>query len=108
MKLLTPELIQGLPSTPAAYVLLGKNTLRYTGAARNLQERMRDHHAGRSTRTKNQRPLLLVFYETTESYSLALMRERFLKSGQGRAFLSAHASDCPARGGLASGEKSDD
>ena len=107
MKPLNPELIQTLPATPAAYVLLGKNNIRYTGAARNFQERMRDHHAGRASRTKHQRPLSLIYYEALASYADALVRERFLKSGQGRAFLAAQTSDCPAEGGLASGEKSD-
>ena len=61
--------------------------MRYTGAARNLRERLRDHQAGRGKRTKNQRPLQLVYHETMPSYSEALARETFLKSGQGRKWL---------------------
>ncbi len=77
-----------LPETPGVYVLLGKNGLRYTGAARNLRERLRDHQAGRGKRTKNQRPLQLVYYEPMPGYSDALAREAFLKSGQGREWLA--------------------
>jgi putative endonuclease len=76
-----------LPETPGVYVLLGSNGLRYTGAARNLRKRLRDHLAGRGKRTKHQRPLQLVHHETCSSYSEALVREAFLKSGQGRAWL---------------------
>jgi hypothetical protein len=60
---LSLDLIATLPCAPAAYVLFGRNGRRYTGAARDLRERMRDHHAGRAERTKNQRPLILLHLE---------------------------------------------
>ena len=81
------ELLLTIPETPGVYVIAGKNGLRYTGAARNLRERLRDHHAGRGKRTKNQRPLNLIHTEVLESYSVALEREAFLKSGKGREWL---------------------
>ena len=81
------DLIPQIPEKPGVYVLLGKNGLHYTGAARNLRERLRDHQAGRGKRTKNQRPLRLTYHETTPSYPEALAREAFLKSGQGRQWL---------------------
>jgi predicted GIY-YIG superfamily endonuclease len=80
-----------LPETPGVYVLLGNNGMRYTGAARNLRERLRDHQAGRGKRTKNQRPLQLVYHEAMPGYSDALAREAFLKSGQGRQWLERQA-----------------
>ena len=76
-----------IPETPGVYVLLGQNGLRYTGAARNLRERLCDHQAGRGKRTKNQRPLQLIYHEIVLSYPEALAREAFLKSGQGREWL---------------------
>jgi putative endonuclease len=79
-------------------VFLGRNGRRYTGAARDLRERMRDHHAGRAERTKNQRPLLLLHLEPLPTYADALRRERFLKSGQGRQFLDAQQTVPPEAG----------
>ena len=84
-----------LPEKPGVYVLLGSNGLRYTGAARNLRERLRDHQAGRGKRTKHQRPLHLVHHETCSTYSEALAREAFLKSGQGRAWLDGRQTVSP-------------
>jgi len=55
--------IASIPETPGVYVLLGQNGLHYTGAARNLRERLRDHQAGRGRRTKHQRPLQLIYHE---------------------------------------------
>lgn len=81
------DLIPQIPETPGVYVVMGKNGMRYTGAARNLRERLRDHQAGRGKRTKNQRPLQLIYHEIVPSYAEALAREAFLKSGQGRSWL---------------------
>ncbi len=75
---------------PAVYVLLGANHQKYTGACHNLRERLQDHHAGRAVRTKHQRPLLLVHYEYVATYEDALRKERYLKSGHGRAWLKRH------------------
>ena len=81
------DLIPQIPEKPGVYVLQGRNGMHYTGAARNLRERLRDNQAGRGKRTKNQRPLQLIYHETSPSYPDALAREAFLKSGQGRLWL---------------------
>ena len=74
---------------PAAYVLRGSDgKYLYKGACRNLVERLKDHRAGLATRTKNRRPLTLVHFEYCETYSDALRKERYLKSGHGRAWLA--------------------
>ena len=74
--------------TPAVYVLAnGSCDYLYKGAARNLKERLKDHAAGRVSRTKNRRPLYLVYMGYCNSYSEALKRERYFKSGMGRAWL---------------------
>ena len=89
------EQLPNLPETPGVYVLLGKNGMHYTGAARNLRERLRDHQAGRGKRTKNQRPLYLVYHESISNYSAALERETFLKSGKGREWLAGQQTVSP-------------
>ena len=83
------EAIVTAPRQPAAYVLLGSDgKYLYKGSCRNLQERLKDHQAGRASRTKHRRPLWLVHYECFDRYPLALRREKELKSGQGRRWLS--------------------
>ena len=91
---LADQIIQ-MPEMPGVYVLLGQNGLHYTGAARNLRERLRDHQAGRGKRTKNQRPLRLIYHEIASSYPEALAREAFLKSGQGRQWLDRQQTVSP-------------
>ena len=92
---LQADQIVNLPDTPGVYVLLGQNGKHYTGAARNLRERLRDHLAGRGKRTKNQRPLRLLHLEQASNFSDALAREKYLKSGQGRAWLAQHQTVSP-------------
>ena len=73
---------------PAAYVLANAACdYLYKGATRKLKERLKDHMAGRVSRTKNKRPLFLVYSEYCDTYSEALKRERYFKSGPGRAWL---------------------
>ncbi len=74
---------------PAAYVLAGNSEplYLYKGSCRNLQKRLRDHRAGRVSRTKNLRPLMLVHCEYCDSYTVARQRENWLKSGSGRDFI---------------------
>ena len=88
MDLPLEEAIRTARSSPAAYVLRGADgNYLYKGACRDLCERLKDHHAGRASRTKNRRPLRLVHYEYCESYSEALAREKYLKTGFGRTWL---------------------
>ena len=54
---------------------------------------MKDHRAGRVSRTKNRLPLMLVYYEYCDSYNDALEREKYFKSGQGRAWLKRKLAD---------------
>ena len=87
--------IKCVPAVPGAYVLQGVKGLHYTGAARNLRERLKDHLAGRARRTRNQRPLALIFWEPAADYTTALAREKFLKSGAGRLWLKTEQTVSP-------------
>ncbi|NQU38909.1 MAG: GIY-YIG nuclease family protein [Lentisphaerae bacterium] len=83
--------IRTVEHRPAAYVLCGSDgNYHYKGACRDLVERMKHHRAGLASRTKNRRPLNLVYFDYCSSYSEALKRENFLKSGQGRQWLNEH------------------
>ena len=88
------EAIENCEERPAAYVLCPeKESYLYKGSCRKLSKRMRDHRAGRVSRTKNRRPLRLVYFEYCQDFSEARKRENFLKSGAGRAFLVDRLSD---------------
>ena len=89
------RMIDTLPVAAGVYVLLGQNGRRYTGAARNIRARLKDHRAGRCSRTKSQRPLKIVLIEVADSFQSALKRERYLKTGQGRAWLNSRQTVSP-------------
>ena len=77
-----------LEHRPAAYAL--RNVVAnwtYKGSTRDLADRISAHLAGKVSRTRNRRPLELVYFEYCESYTSARQRENWLKSGQGREFL---------------------
>ena len=94
MKLELDTIIGTLEHRPAAYVLRGSDgDYLYKGACRDLVERMKHHRAGLASRTKNRRPLALVYHEYCDSYPDALRKERYLKSGHGRAWLKRHIDD---------------
>ena len=70
------------------YVLLSlKDRKLYIGMTSNLNERVKNHNAGKSTATRNRRPLQLIYYEFYHYKSDAEQREKYLKGGNGRASL---------------------
>ena len=82
------EAIRQAAAQPAAYVLLAdRGEYLYKGACRNLQERLKDHRAGRVAHTRSRRPLTMLHFEYCESFTAARKLERYFKSGVGRAFL---------------------
>ncbi|MEJ5351107.1 MAG: GIY-YIG nuclease family protein [Melioribacteraceae bacterium] len=72
------------------YVLLSlKDFKRYIGFTENLHRRLWEHNSGLVKSTKNRRPLKLIYHESFSSKHEAMMREKFFKSGRGRAFLDS-------------------
>ena len=70
------------------YVLLSlKDQKFYIGFTSNLENRLKDHHAGRNTSTKSRRPFQLVYYEAHLSKEDAQRRERYFKSTKGKVSL---------------------
>jgi putative endonuclease len=55
----------------------------YTGITENLEARLKKHQQGGVPSTKNRRPLVLLYTEEFENYSLARKREKYFKSGPG-------------------------
>ncbi len=64
-----------------------KDNSLYVGSARNVEQRLENHNKGQSLATKAKKPWILARVEKYNSVSLALKREKFLKSGIGRKVL---------------------
>jgi putative endonuclease len=60
---------------------------RYVGSSENVQQRLVKHNLGLSNFTKRGIPWILIHQETFTTKLEALKREKFLKSGAGRAWL---------------------
>ena len=59
----------------------------YTGFTSDLQNRFREHNAGRVSSTKGRGPFELIYYEACLNEQDALAREKYLKSGMGKRYL---------------------
>ena len=70
------------------YVLWSLKSERlYTGSTNDLERRLAEHNAGKSTYTSQTGPYQLVYHEEWPTQLEARRRERFLKSGKGREFV---------------------
>ena len=70
------------------YVLRSEKTgRRYIGCTENLDRRLIEHHSGQTKSTRGRGPWRLVHSETLPTRAEAIVRERALKSGQGRVWL---------------------
>lgn len=62
----------------------GKN---YTGSTADLRKRFNEHNQGRNFSTKGRGPFEIIYYEACLNREDAEAREKFLKSGPGKAYL---------------------
>lgn len=69
------------------YVIKNIKGQLYKGMTSNLEHRLYEHNNGLGRWTKNKGPFILIYSEVCHNKQEALMREKFLKSGQGREFL---------------------
>ncbi len=69
------------------YVIQNKNGLLYKGVTQSIEKRLLSHNLGMQRWTKGRGPFKLVYEETYDTKREALIREKFLKSGQEREFL---------------------
>ncbi len=76
------------PMAVTVYVLEGlESGKRYVGIAEDLQGRLMDHRSGRTKGSQLIGDFRMIYTERHESYAEARDREKFLKSGKGRAWL---------------------
>jgi len=59
----------------------------YTGYTGDLKRRIEEHNSGLQVSTKARMPFKLVYYEWCISKEDAINREKYLKSGRGKAYL---------------------
>lgn len=71
------------------YVLKSlKNNYRYIGQTNNLPRRLEEHNLGSTPSIRFQRPFRLIYSEEFPTRQRAVIREKHLKSGQGRQWLT--------------------
>jgi putative endonuclease len=63
---------------------------RYIGLTSNLDQRLKEHNAGRSPHTSKHAPWKLVVAVRFEDDESAAKFEKYLKSGSGHAFANKH------------------
>jgi putative endonuclease len=70
------------------YVLRSlKSNYRYVGMAKQVDNRLEQHNAGKSKYTSGHRPWELVYQETFATSKEARAREKYFKTASGRRFL---------------------
>ena len=77
-----------MPLPYCVYVLKSlKDSKNYIGFTTNLDKRVEDHNAGKTTSTAPRRPFELLYCEYHNSKSDALRRERYFKTTAGKKAL---------------------
>jgi len=62
----------------------------YYGSTQNLDNRLKEHNNGRVRASKGHRPYNIHYFESFETRSQAMKRERFFKSISGYNWLKEH------------------
>lgn len=63
---------------------------QYVGSTEDLKSRLHDHNSGKSEHTKKYKPWKINNFFAFSEKKKALLFERYLKSGSGRAFRAKH------------------
>jgi putative endonuclease len=53
----------------------------------NPENRLKEHNSGKTKSTKSNVPYTIVFYEVCKTREEAIAKERFIKTGLGRAHI---------------------
>lgn len=65
----------------------------YVGHTNDLRKRVAQHNSGKVESTRTRAPFKLLYYEACNILIDAIMREKQLKTGFGRAYLKRRLSD---------------
>ena len=75
------------------YVLQStKDSTLYVGWTDELKDRVKTHNDGKVSSTKLKIPYNLIYFEGCRTKKLAILREKQLKTGFGRAYLNRRLS----------------
>jgi putative endonuclease len=76
------------------YILYSSNLDQYyVGHTQNMEDRLSRHNSGRSLSTKKGKPRILVYTETFETRSEAMLREKAIKQMKSRTYLKQLIQD---------------
>jgi len=81
------------------YVLKGKAGKRYVGITNNLFRRLKEHRSHHSKGGQLIDNFTVIYTETFSDYKTARVKEKFLKSGQGRKWLDEFELKSESAGG---------
>jgi len=59
----------------------------YTGMTKDINQRVKDHNAGKNRFTKGHRPWSVIYTEQHPDWITARAREKYLKSAAGKTWL---------------------
>ncbi len=59
----------------------------YTGISLNINNRLKEHNAGKNRFTKGHRQWKIIYSETSIDWKAARVREKYLKSAAGKRWL---------------------
>jgi len=72
------------------YVLRSQSSGKlYTGQTEKIERRIEEHQQGIARYTKGRGPWDLIYFEEYSTRADAMKREKYLKSGMGRAWLKS-------------------
>lgn len=77
------------------YILECVDGTWYVGSTANLKQRLSTHQSGHVHTTARRLPIALVYYEACREKKRAEQRERYFKTGFGRAFLKGRIGRMP-------------
>jgi putative endonuclease len=83
------------------YIIKGlTNEKHYVGITNNILRRLQEHASGVTKGGQVIGEFKLIYTEEFTDYATARMREKFLKSGQGRKWIKENITETrPAKGG---------
>jgi len=64
-----------------------KDQIWYTGMAKDVNRRLKDHNSGKNRFTKGHIPWKIVYTELFENWSTARQKEKYLKTTAGKKWL---------------------
>jgi predicted GIY-YIG superfamily endonuclease len=65
----------------------------YTGMAKDVLRRLKEHNDGKNRFTKGHRPWKIIYTETHPSWAEARPREKYLKTSAGKNWLKKHLAE---------------